>query len=124
MKYGLAAIFVAITVVVAALLCTASVVRAEPRDSVERGQRMDTDAIRDDVRTNRLQVPAHPLTAEQSPQPAPKGATAGDGPAKNTNATSNIGQTIHSRRRPRMHAMPRGMSDRQVQLRQQQEKTR
>ncbi|SHL01873.1 hypothetical protein SAMN05444159_4786 [Bradyrhizobium lablabi] len=52
-------------------LCAASAVTAEPRDSVERGTRMDTDAIRDDVRTNRLQIPEHPLAAEQSPQPAP-----------------------------------------------------
>jgi hypothetical protein len=51
-------------------LCTASAVTAEPRDSVERSQRMDTDAIRDDVRINRLQIPAHPITAEQPSQPA------------------------------------------------------
>jgi hypothetical protein len=105
-------------------LYTASVVTAESRDSVERGQRMDTDAIRDDVRTNRLQIPEHPLTAQQAPPPAPAGATAGDGSAKNTNAGLNRGQRLHSRRRPHMHAMPRGMSDRQMQLRQQQEKSR
>jgi hypothetical protein len=51
-------------------LCAASAVRAEPRDSVERSQRMDTDAIRDDVRTNRLQIPEHPISAVQPPQPA------------------------------------------------------
>jgi hypothetical protein len=34
-----------------------------PRDTVERGQRMDTDAIRDDVRTNHLQIPEHSLAA-------------------------------------------------------------
>ena len=33
------------------------------RDSVERGTRMDTDALRDDVRTNRLEIPRHPLAA-------------------------------------------------------------
>ncbi len=48
-------------------LCLASPVRAEPRDSVDRGSRLDTDAIRDDVRIDRLKVPAHPLTAEQPP---------------------------------------------------------
>jgi hypothetical protein len=101
---------IAVTGAVVAFLCMASAVTAEPRDSVERSQRMDTDAIRDDVRTNRLQIPAHPLAAEQAPQ--------------NTNAASSRGQRINSRRRPRMHAMPRGPSDRQIQLRQQQEKSR
>jgi hypothetical protein len=106
-----------------AFLYAASAVTAESRDSVERGQRMDTDAIRDDVRTNRLQIPKHPLTAQQAPPPAPNGANAGDGFAKNTNAGLHRGQRLHSRRRPHMHAMPRGMSDRQKQLRQ-QEKSR
>lgn len=51
-------------------LGTASSVTAQ-RDSVERSTRMDTDALRDDVRTDRLQVPKHPLAAEELPQPAP-----------------------------------------------------
>jgi hypothetical protein len=105
-------------------LYAAFAVTAAARDPVEHGQRMDTDAIRDDVRTNRLHIPEHPLTAQQSPPPAPAGATAGDGSAANTNAGSNRGPRLHSRRRPHMHAMPRGMSDRQKQLRQQQEKSR
>lgn len=50
------------------MACAAS---AQGRDSVERGTRMDTDALRDDVRTNRLQIPKHPLAAEQPPQPSP-----------------------------------------------------
>lgn len=50
-----------------ALLCVASHVRAEPRDSVDRGTRLDTDALRDDVRINRLKVPQNPLSAEQPP---------------------------------------------------------
>jgi hypothetical protein len=50
-------------------LCAASVVAAEPRDAVERSQRLDTDAIRDDVRIHRLQIPEHPLSAVQAPQP-------------------------------------------------------
>jgi hypothetical protein len=65
MKRGIAVAGIAIV-----FLCAASVVDAEPRDSVERSQRMDTDAIRDDVRTNRLQVPEHPISAMQPPQPA------------------------------------------------------
>ena len=52
-------------------LCAASAASAQ-RDSVERSTRMDTDALRDDVRTNRLQVPSHPLAAEQPAQPAPR----------------------------------------------------
>ena len=39
----------------------ASAAAADPRDSVDRGDRLDTDAIRDDVSTNRLKVPSHPL---------------------------------------------------------------
>lgn len=49
------------------LLCLASPVGAEPRDSVDRGSRLDTDAIRDDVRIDRLKIPTHPLSAEQPP---------------------------------------------------------
>jgi len=47
----------------------ASPITAEPSDSVERGQRMDTDAIRDDVRTNRLQI-LLPLVPKPQAQPA------------------------------------------------------
>jgi hypothetical protein len=58
-----------------ALLCVASHVRAEPRDSVDRGDRLDRDAIRNDVRTDRLKVPQHPLSAESPPlQQAPAAA--------------------------------------------------
>jgi hypothetical protein len=61
--------FIAITGAVVAFLCMASAVTAEPSDSVERGQRMDTDAIRDDVRTNRLQI-LLPLVPKPQAQPA------------------------------------------------------
>ncbi|MGY8706728.1 hypothetical protein RAD16_13390 [Bradyrhizobium sp. 18BD] len=44
---------------------------ADPRDSVERSQSLDTDALRDDIRTNRLRVPSHPLVIAPEPQPAP-----------------------------------------------------
>lgn len=44
---------------------------ADPRDSVERSQRLDTDALRNDVDTNRLRTPAHPLTIAPEPQPTP-----------------------------------------------------
>ena len=41
-------------VIGAVTLCLASPVTADPRDSVDRGDRLDRDAIRDDVRINRL----------------------------------------------------------------------
>jgi hypothetical protein len=53
------------------LLCLVAPVGAEPRDSVDRGDRLDRDAIRDDVRIDRLKVPAHPLSAEQPPAQQP-----------------------------------------------------
>jgi hypothetical protein len=34
---------------------------ADPRDAVDRGQRLDTDALRDDAATHRLQQRSHPL---------------------------------------------------------------
>jgi len=64
--------FIAVAGAALLLSCAASAAAAQGRDSaVERGTRMDTDALRDDVRTNRLQVPRHPLAAEQPLQPAP-----------------------------------------------------
>jgi hypothetical protein len=72
-----------------ALLCVASHVRADPRDSVDRGSRLDTDAIRDDVRTNRLKVPQHPLSAEQPPvQQAP--AATPKAKSRRSNTDGNI----------------------------------
>lgn len=44
---------------------------ADPRDSVDRSQRLDTDALRDDIGTNRLRAPSHPLVIAPEPQPAP-----------------------------------------------------
>jgi hypothetical protein len=63
--------FIAAAGAIVMFSCTATVASAQGRDSVERGTRMDTDALRDDVRTNRLQIPRHPLAAEQPPQPSP-----------------------------------------------------
>jgi hypothetical protein len=62
-------VFVLIGVVIG--ITAASAVAADPRDSVDRGQRLDTDALRDDVGTNRLRVPYHPLVIAPAPQPAP-----------------------------------------------------
>jgi hypothetical protein len=51
--------FVLMVVVIG--MAMASSAAADPRDSVDRGDRLDTDALRDDVSTNRLKVPSHPL---------------------------------------------------------------
>jgi hypothetical protein len=42
-------------------IAMASAATADPRDSVDRGDRLDTNALRDDVGTNRLKAPFHPL---------------------------------------------------------------
>jgi hypothetical protein len=64
-----------VVISVLALVYVTTLVRAEPRDSVDRGSRLDRDAIRDDVRIDRLKVPRHPLSAEQpSMQPEPVAA--------------------------------------------------
>lgn len=52
-------------------MTAATAAGADPRDSVDRSQRMDTDALRDDVATNRLRVPSHPLVIAPDLQPAP-----------------------------------------------------
>jgi hypothetical protein len=51
-------------------MAMASGAAADPRDSVDRGDRLDTDALRDDVSTNRLKVPSHPLVIAPTPEPA------------------------------------------------------
>jgi hypothetical protein len=51
-------------------ISAASAVAAAPRDAVERSQALDTDALRDDVRTNRLQTPYHPLDIAPPQQPS------------------------------------------------------
>lgn len=50
-------------------ICTAFAASAEPRDSVERGGRLDRDALRDDVRIDRLKIPQHPIVVEEPQQP-------------------------------------------------------
>jgi hypothetical protein len=62
-------LFVLLGVIVG--ITASSAVAADPRDSVDRGDRLDTNALRDDISTNRLQVPAHPLVITPPVQPAP-----------------------------------------------------
>jgi hypothetical protein len=62
---------IVVTGTVVALLSAASAVSAGPVDSVDRGDRLDRDAIRDDVRIDRLKIPQHPIATEQPQQPAP-----------------------------------------------------
>jgi len=50
-------------------VAAASAAAADPRDSVDRGDRLDTNALRDDVSTNRLRAPAHPLVIAPPTQP-------------------------------------------------------
>lgn len=52
-------------------LTAASAAVADPRDSVDRSQRLDTDALRDDAGIQRLRVPSHPLVIAPPPQAAP-----------------------------------------------------
>ncbi len=52
-------------------MAVASPAVADRRDSIDRGNRMDTDALRDDISTNRLQVPSHPRVIAPTSQPAP-----------------------------------------------------
>ena len=59
-----------VPMIVAICMVAASASAADPRDSVDRGDRLDTNALRDDVSTNRLKVPTHPLVIAPPPQPA------------------------------------------------------
>ncbi|UPK25357.1 hypothetical protein [Bradyrhizobium sp. 195] len=67
-------------------LTAASAAAADPRDSVDRSQRLDTDALRDDVGTQRLRGPSHPLMIAPPQQAVPnakkgkknKSSTSGD----------------------------------------------
>ena len=63
--------FIALAGAAIVLSCTASAASAQGRNSVERGTRMDTDALRDDVRTNRLEVPGIPWWPSSLPNLRP-----------------------------------------------------
>ncbi|MEY9107364.1 hypothetical protein ABH994_000894 [Bradyrhizobium yuanmingense] len=52
-----------------------TVVLADPRDAVDRSHRLDTDALRDDAATRRLEQPSHPLAIAPAPAAPPAKAT-------------------------------------------------
>jgi len=81
------------------VVCAAFAAAAKPGASTERIPRMVTDAVRDDVRT----------------------AAVGETSAKN--ASPQRSRRVRNRRRPHMTALPRGKSERNIRLRQQQQKS-
>jgi hypothetical protein len=90
---------IAVTGVGMVVMCAAFAAAAKPGASVEHSLGMVTDAVRDDVRT----------------------AAAGDTSAKNASPQSS--HRVSSRRRPHMTALPRGRSERNIRLREQQRKS-
>ena len=81
------------------VVCAAFAAAAKPGASTERIPRMVTDAVMDDVRT----------------------AAVGETSAKK--ASPQWSHRVHSRRRPHTTALPRGKSERNIRLRQQQQKS-
>lgn len=107
---------VVVTGVALALLSALSSAGADPRDSVDRGDRLDRDAIRNDVRIDRLKVPRHPLDFKQPAQAAPFG----DDTAKKKRAPRRGREYINGANRKRTP----GASNRQMQSHQEQGKSR
>jgi hypothetical protein len=81
------------------VICVAFAAAAKSNGSIERSPRMVTDAVRDDVRT----------------------VAVGDTSAKD--ASPQRSHRVRSRRRPHMNALPRGRSERNIRLREQQQKS-
>ena len=81
------------------VVCAAFAAAAKPGASTERNLRMVTDAVMDDVRT----VAVDNTSAK--------------------NASPQRSHRVPSRRRPHMTALPRGKSERNIRLRQQQQKS-
>jgi len=51
----------------------------DPRDAADRGQRLDNDALRNDMLQRQLKVPEHPLwSAPASAEPAPAKPASGN----------------------------------------------
>src|SRR5258705_12947661 len=81
------------------VICVAFAAAEKPGASIERSLRMVADAVMDDVRT----------------------AAVGNTSAKN--ASPQRSHRVRSRRRPHVNALPRGRSERNIRLRQQQQKS-
>jgi hypothetical protein len=81
------------------VICAAFAAAAKPGASIERNLRMVTDAVVDDVRT----------------------AAADNTSAKK--ASPQWSHRVRSQRRPHTTALPRGKSERNIRLRQQQQKS-
>lgn len=58
---------VALTIMIAALAGAPSPSLAQRSDAADRGQRLDSDALRNDMRQRRLEKPATPLWWWQAP---------------------------------------------------------
>jgi hypothetical protein len=63
---------IAMTVAATALLGAASAASAQGRDAGDRGQRLERDELRNDIRQHRLETPPFPQLAPQPSQAAPK----------------------------------------------------
>jgi hypothetical protein len=81
------------------VICAAFATAAKPGDSIERSLKMVTDTVMDDVRI----------------------AAVDDTAARN--ASPQRSHRVRSRRRPHTTALPRGKSERNIRLRQQQQKS-
>ena len=102
---------------VGAFICAGLAAVAGARDLGARDEMTGADSFRDGARAARLQKSLQLLAAEG---PGEHEATATNQFAENAKNGSNRPQTLRGRRRPHMHAMPRGQSERQIKLRQKQ----
>ena len=50
---------------------TVAMAQRDGRDAADRGTRLDSDALRNDISQQRLKVPQHPLWGTPAPEPAP-----------------------------------------------------
>jgi hypothetical protein len=103
-----------------ASVCAGSHVAAAARDRDAPPETIGARAVRADDRGELGRASLLTRAAEAQP-----GHEAGSrkGSAENANVGPNTRHRLHSRRRPHMQAMPRRMSPRQMELRQQQERS-
>jgi hypothetical protein len=103
---------------VGAFICAVLAAVAGARDLGERDQMTGADPFRDGARAAELQKPLRLLAPEGVREHE---ATAARQFTEGAHTGSNGQQTLRGRRRPHMHAMPRGQSERQIKLRQKQQ---